>query len=128
MKNITFALRTVLAAVLLLSYSCNNNSGNAGQQPSNDTTKSNTTMIPDKANFQATIDGKKTDLYILKNKNGMTAAITNYGGRLVSLIVPDKKGKMTDVAVGLKSVKDYEAPTDAYYGATIGRFGNRIAN
>ncbi|MEO5908276.1 MAG: aldose epimerase family protein, partial [Ginsengibacter sp.] len=84
-------------------------------------------LIPDKKNFETTIDGKPTDLYVLKNHNGMEAAITNYGGRLVSLIVPDKYGKMTDVVVGFKSVHDFENSTEPYFGATIGRYGNRIA-
>lgn len=84
-------------------------------------------MLPDRKDFQSTIDGKQTDLYILKNHHGMTAAITNYGGRLVSLLVSDKTGKMTDVVVGFSNVKEYEQSSEAYYSATIGRFGNRIA-
>ncbi|MDQ2719459.1 MAG: galactose mutarotase [Bacteroidota bacterium] len=84
-------------------------------------------MTLDKKNFESTIDGKQTDLYVLKNHNGMQAAITNYGGRLVSLMVPDKNGKMTDVVVGFKSVDDYVNSTEPYFGATIGRYGNRIA-
>lgn len=82
--------------------------------------------IPDSAGFQRTIEGKKTDLYVLKNKNGMEAALTNFGGRLVSLLVPDKQGKMVDVVEGFDSVKTYEDAADAFYGATIGRYGNRI--
>ncbi|MEO8819688.1 MAG: aldose epimerase family protein [Ginsengibacter sp.] len=84
-------------------------------------------LIPDKKNFETTIDGKPTDLYILKNHNGMEVAITNYGGRLVSLVVPDKNGKMTDVVVGFKNVEGYQKSTEPYFGATIGRYGNRIA-
>jgi aldose 1-epimerase len=84
-------------------------------------------MIPDKKNFEDTIDGKQTDLYVLTNHNGMTAAITNYGGRLVGLLVPDKDGKMTDVVVGFKGLEDYAKSTESYFGATIGRVGNRIA-
>lgn len=82
--------------------------------------------IPDSAGFQRTIEGKKTDLYVLKNKNGMEAALTNFGGRLVSLLVPDKQGKMVDVVEGFDSVKTYQDAADAFYGATIGRYGNRI--
>jgi aldose 1-epimerase len=76
--------------------------------------------------FQDTIDGKPTDLYTLKNSYGMKAAITNYGGRIVGLWVPDKNGKLTDVVVGFGSVQDYVNATEPYFGATIGRFGNRI--
>ncbi len=87
----------------------------------------NASMTLDKKNFESPIDGKQTDLYVLKNHNGMQAEITNYGGRLVSLMVPDKNGKMTDVVVGFKSVDDYVNSTEPYFGATIGRYGNRIA-
>ncbi|HEY0039143.1 MAG TPA: aldose epimerase family protein, partial [Flavisolibacter sp.] len=84
--------------------------------------------IPDRKGFVDTVNGKATDLYILKNKNGMTLAITNYGGRFVSLLVPDKEQKMRDVVVGYSTVDDFVNSTEAYFGATIGRFGNRIAN
>jgi aldose 1-epimerase len=86
----------------------------------------NSVLIPDRKNFEALIDGKRTDLYVLKNHNRMQAAFTNYGGRLVSLVVPDKNGKMTNVVVGFKSVQDYEKSMEPYFGATIGRYGNRI--
>ncbi|WP_183562588.1 aldose epimerase family protein [Mucilaginibacter sp. SP1R1] len=77
--------------------------------------------------FEKIIDGKQTHLYTLKNKNGITATFTNYGGRIVSLLVPDKDGKLTDVVFGFDSVEGFELTGDRYYGATIGRFGNRIA-
>lgn len=83
--------------------------------------------LPDARNFIATIDNKRTALYILKNKNGMKAAITNYGGRLVSLLVPDSAGKLIDVVAGFDSVLGFKYSKE-YYGATIGRYGNRIAN
>ncbi|HEU4633420.1 MAG TPA: galactose-1-epimerase, partial [Flavisolibacter sp.] len=77
--------------------------------------------LPSRAAFRQTIDGKETDLYILKNGKGMTAAITNYGGRLVSLLVPDKENKITDVVVGFDSVQQFIHSTEPYFGATIGR-------
>ncbi|HAM36183.1 MAG TPA: galactose-1-epimerase [Elusimicrobia bacterium] len=73
------------------------------------------------------IDGKQTALYVLKNKKGWKAAVTNYGGRLVSLLVPDKDGRPTDVVVGFDTVEQYQKATEPYFGATIGRYGNRIA-
>ena len=84
--------------------------------------------LPDSRNFNAQIDNKQTALYILKNKNGMKAAITNYGGRLVSLMVPDSAGKLIDVVAGFDNVLGFKHSTELYYGATIGRYGNRIAN
>jgi len=83
-------------------------------------------LPPDSA-FEKIIDGKQTHLYTLKNKAGMTLTMTNYGGRVVNLLVPDSAGKMIDVSVGLGSVEDYVKSTEPYYGATIGRYGNRIA-
>jgi len=57
----------------------------------------------------------------------MTAVFTPYGGRLVSLTVPDKNGKPVNVIIGFDSVNDYRHSTESYFGATIGRYGNRIA-
>ncbi|RLJ80676.1 aldose epimerase family protein [Pedobacter alluvionis] len=82
-------------------------------------------LVPD--SFKKEIDGKQTALYTLKNKNNAEAIFTNYGGRLVSLLMPNKDGKLVDVVVGFKSVGDYEKSTEPYFGATIGRYGNRIA-
>ena len=119
---------------MLLNY-CNNSTSvneNTGDSTINISNMNNTdsayaNIMLDKKNFETTINGKQTNLYVLKNHNGMTAAIINYGGRLVSLMVPDKNGKMRDVVVGFKSVQDYINSTEPYFGATIGRFGNRIA-
>lgn len=75
--------------------------------------------------FQTDVDGKKTDLYVLTNCNGMEVCITNFGGRIVSLMVPDKIGKMQDIVLGFDSIQDYiQIPTD--FGAAIGRYANRI--
>lgn len=78
-----------------------------------------------KSDFVSEVEGKPTALYVLKNKNGAEACITNYGGRLVSVMVPDKKGNMTDVVLGYDNVGKYVA-SDGNYGALIGRYGNRI--
>ena len=106
---------------------CNNDTTETIVTTERDSVTTTTTMLPSAAGFQQTIDNKKTDLYILKNSNGMQAAITNFGGRLVSLLVPDKDGKLTDVVIGFDSVLQYQASTEPYFGATIGRYGNRIA-
>lgn len=79
-----------------------------------------------KSDFVSEVDGKPTALYVLKNKNGVEACVTNYGGRLVSVMVPDKNGKMTDVVLGYDKIADYVA-SDGNFGALIGRYGNRIA-
>ena len=77
------------------------------------------------SNFRTEVDGKKTDLYILRNKNNMEVCITNFGGRIVSVRVPDKDGQMRDVVLGFDSIQDYiSKPSD--FGASIGRYANRI--
>src|SRR5262245_17813431 len=72
-------------------------------------------------------DGKQVDLYTLTNKNGLVAKITNYGAIVVEMDVPDKKGKMGDVVVGYDNLADF-VKKNPYFGATVGRIGNRIAN
>jgi len=77
------------------------------------------------ANFESTVNGKKTELFTLKNEKGMEVCVTNFGGRIVSIMVPDKNGKMKDVVLGFDSVADYvNKPSD--FGASIGRYANRI--
>lgn len=71
------------------------------------------------------VNGNEVQLYTMTNKNGWSASVTNYGGILVSIIVPDRNGKMDDVLLGCTSVEGY-IPTNGYVGALIGRFGNRI--
>ncbi len=83
-------------------------------------------MIPAKEAFQQEVSGKQVDLFILKSKN-IEAAITNYGGRIVSLSVPDRTGKLTDVVTGYKELSSYWKEGEPFFGALIGRFGNRIA-
>lgn len=72
--------------------------------------------------------GKETRLYTLKNKNGMTVQISDFGATLVSVQVPDRNGKIEEVTHGFDSAKGYFDKTNPYFGATVGRFGNRIAN
>ncbi len=80
-----------------------------------------------RSNFQSVVNGDSTDLYVLKNANGMEVTVTNYGGRIVSVMVPDKNGTMQDVVLGFDSIQGYTS-VDNNLGATIGRYGNRIAN
>ena len=72
-----------------------------------------------------TADGKSVEIYTLANSKGSEARIMTYGGTLVSLKVPDKNGKFSDVVLGYDSLADYQKAT-AYFGALIGRYGNRI--
>lgn len=75
--------------------------------------------------FEDVVDGRPTALYTLVNAGGTEVCITNFGGRIVSLMVPDREGRMVDVVLGFDNVRDYETiPSD--FGACIGRYANRI--
>ena len=82
--------------------------------------------MPDSKAFADKIKDKAVNLYILKNKK-MQVALTNYGGRIVSILVPDKTGKLIDVVPGFSTAKDYENASEPFFGPIVGRFGNRIA-
>jgi aldose 1-epimerase len=78
-----------------------------------------------KETFGKTLDGREVFVYTLKNRTGIEARITNYGGIILSLLVPDRTGKLDDVVLGYESLRDYLKATP-YFGALIGRCGNRI--
>jgi aldose 1-epimerase len=84
-----------------------------------------------KADFGKTPDGQPVEIYTLHNAKGMTATIMTYGGIVTSLKVPDKNGTFADVVLGFDSLDDYTKPSYVgscpYFGALIGRYGNRIA-
>ncbi len=110
---------TVLTGIFaLLLASCS--------EPTTKTTLTKSGLNPEK--FKTEVRGKATDLYTMTNKNGMEVCITNFGGRIVSIMVPDKDGKFQDVVLGFDSVANYvdsiNTPSD--FGAAIGRYANRI--
>ena len=72
-------------------------------------------------------NGSEVKLFILKNKNGMSVNITNYGARIVRLFTPDRNGEFADIVLGFDSLKEYESP-NPYFGAVVGRYGNRIGD
>ena len=80
----------------------------------------------ERSNFQDTLNGKTTDLYVLQ-QGDLHAAITNYGGRIVALAVPDREGQLADVVLGFNSLEAYRQANEVFHGALIGRVGNRIA-
>lgn len=80
-------------------------------------------------NFETIIDGDSTRLIILRNSSGMEVCVSNYGARIVSLMVPDYKGIMRNVVLGFDSIQDYYPETDLpKLGGTIGRYTNRIGH
>ena len=80
-----------------------------------------------KESFGKTAGGESVDIYTLTNRHGMKARITNYGGIVVSLTAPDRDGKYADVVLGYNDLDTYLKPPFPYFGALIGRYGNRIA-
>lgn len=118
-KTIMKYMKSILGTGVVLSLlaAC------APQQPKQELTFSG--LNPE--NFKKEVNGKQTDLYVLKNASGMEVCVTNFGGRIVSIMVPDKNGEMKDVVLGLDSVGAYlpeNNQTD--FGASIGRYANRI--
>ncbi len=111
MKKIVFSL----FAASLLASCCN--------EPASNLTLSGL----DPANFAAEVNGAPTALYTLTNASGMEVCVTNFGGRIVSVMVPDRSGEMKDVVLGFDNIDDY-VNTDNNFGAAIGRYGNRIGN
>src|SRR5579863_1825325 len=122
MNKLLFLFSTILLAA------CGNNQ--PAPSPA-DSTASNArtaaSLLPSPDNFRDTAAGQATGLYFLHNGN-LTAAITNYGARVVSLIVPDKNGNPTDVVLGYDSIGKYIHQPDTYFGAIVGRYGNRIGH
>ena len=103
-------IQLLCAVVLLTCTACSGDKTQSGLNPKN---------------FTDNVNGKQTALYTLTNANGMEVCITNFGGRIVSIMVPDRNGNMQDVVLGFDNVKDYETiPSD--FGACIGRYANRI--
>ena len=116
MKALKSSFLSISAAVLILSCT------EANQAPVL------TVSGLDPAKFDTTIQNKPVRLYTLTNQNGMEVCITNYGGRIVSLVVPDKDGNSTDVVLGFDNIAQYadtvNTPSD--YGSSVGRYANRI--
>lgn len=124
MKNIQIAAVAMLA---LFQFSCKDiKKENAPLKEKAVITTDSVKTVLETKNFDTLIDGKKVNLYWIENK-GIKAAFTNYGGRLIGLWVADKNGKSTDVVVGMNSASGFKNATEPYFGATIGRVGNRIA-
>ncbi|MGB3007962.1 MAG: aldose epimerase family protein [Chitinophagaceae bacterium] len=116
------------AAISLFIISCNNNPAEKKDIAADSTANGKTAVLPLKEKFDTVVDGKTTTLFYLKNKNNLKAAVTNYGARMVGFLVPDKSGKFTDVVIGFDNVKDFVTAEERFFGAIVGRYGNRIAN
>lgn len=92
-----------------------------------DTTETENICGLNRRRFQTTINGKSTDLFVLKNSAGNEVAITNYGGAIVAIMVPDKDGTRANVIQGHDNIQDVIDSPEPYLSTLIGRYGNRIA-
>lgn len=117
------AIGAVVLAGALSFYACNpksseKSSEEAVAQPA-DTGLSISTAT-------ATVEGKEAQVYTLKNANGVEVDISNYGGVITRLVVPDKAGKLENVVLHYQDLEGYSTSTN-YFGSTVGRYANRIA-
>ncbi len=87
-----------------------------------------TYRLPDSARFKTKHREKNTHLIVLQNQAGMQVALTDYGARIVSIIVPNQQGEPTDVVLGFDNIEDYLNAEAKFLGTTVGRYANRIAN
>lgn len=104
--------RLFTAIMIVLSMGC---AGGSGDRAEHAGTGDDAVVIP------------REEIIIVKNNNGLKARFTPEGARLMSLLVPDKNGNLTGVVIGFDSAALYRRATEPYFGATIGRYGNRIA-
>jgi aldose 1-epimerase len=91
------------------------------------TTQMNTPALPPTSGFDTTINGQQVGLYYIQNNKGLKAAITNYGARVVGMLVPDKNNAIRDVVIGFDNLIDFIQSEEPFFGAVVGRYGNRIA-
>ena len=85
-------------------------------------------QLPQAHNFEHTVGEKRTHFITLENDRGMVVGLTDFGARIVSILVPDKSGNPTDVILGFSSIQDYLTANEIFHGVTVGRYANRIAN
>lgn len=117
-------IRFFLAGLMITSFSCNNNSNSEEKTQSDSTTM----KISAAERPLGTFEGKEVKEYTLTNASGMQVGIINYGGTITKIITPDKSGGMGDVVLGYDSLSGFLQKGNPYFGALIGRYGNRIAN
>ncbi|AWW30229.1 galactose-1-epimerase [Echinicola strongylocentroti] len=117
------AIGAVVLAAALSFYACNPKS-------SEKSSKEVTAQSPDSglsiSEASATVEGKEAQIYTLKNSNGVEVDISNYGGVITRLVVPDKAGNLENVVLHYQDLEGYSTSTN-YFGSTVGRYANRIA-
>src|SRR5258705_1270786 len=120
------AIQFLVISFVLFSVACNNNStenGNDKKEPESNDMKAGITE-----KLYGTFEQKKVTEYTITNAKGMQLSVINYGGAVSRLITPDKNGSMGDIVTGFESLDGFLQKGVPYFGALIGRYGNRIAN
>jgi aldose 1-epimerase len=114
----------LIASLAVAAMSCNNSSGSSTSSTDSSNQNENKVGITEKpfGNYE----GQAITEYTLTNKNGMQLSVINYGGTITKLNVPDKNGKLGDVVLGYDSLSGYLQRANPFFGALIGRYGNRI--
>lgn len=121
MKNFISVL-----CMLMVLCSCKEDKKSTDNEGASPTVAAKSLHSLDPSDFEKEVDGKQTKFYTLTNANGIEITFTNFGQRLISLYVPDKNGNFEDVVLGPDNLEGFMAPGGAYFGAVIGRYGNRI--
>lgn len=120
-------IRLALGLLILLPFGCKEAPKEGSTPvPATETVSDSTRSGLLFKNFRDTIDGKPVRLYVLSNAQGVEATFTNYGQRLVSLLLPDREGDFEDVVLGFDSLRPYTRGKGGFFGAVVGRYGNRI--
>ncbi|KAB7733038.1 galactose-1-epimerase [Rudanella paleaurantiibacter] len=133
MQKIIFPLSV---AALLFTTGCGSKNGQSDSTMTDSTANASATssdsasaivyQVNNPAAYEGEVNGQAVKLFVLKDGD-MTATLSNFGARIVHLIVPDKNGTPTDVSLGFKSLADYRKAKESFFGPVVGRFGNRIA-
>lgn len=114
----------IILSLALLSVQCKNDKKEANNEASN--MENSSTNVIKKRDYGTTPDDEKVDHYTLSNENGMEVEIITYGGRITSLKAPDRNGQFENVVLGFDSIVQYTSD-NPFFGALIGRYGNRMA-
>src|ERR1700760_4563835 len=108
MKNMVKKAHPLYLSICILSLAACNSPASKTSTSTAMTDSTTTAALPTAAGFEKTIDGKQTHFYTLKNTSGAEATLTNYGAHLISLQVPDKTGKLTNVVIGFPDIEGYK--------------------
>lgn len=123
-------MRNTILCLCLISFifaGCSNKKGEKQQAVEAQPQETSKTLSGlDVKAFEKEVNGKKNNLYVMTNGNGMEVCVINYGARIVSILAPDKQGNMKDIVLGFDNITDYTTQKSDF-GAAIGRYGNRIA-